>query len=92
MRVQYVPKPSLIPPVLPIIERFMEENNQTLLPPRLLLQRTRIRNVALCGICCISYIIVYQHIFLTSNTNSTTLLKVPLYPYETYFNHFAHGF
>ena len=43
MCVQYVEKPSLILAILPAIEIFIEENNQTL--PRLLLQRRRSRRL-----------------------------------------------
>ena len=85
MCVQYVPKLYLLPAILTIIERFMEENNQPLLQPRLLLQQPRIRNVASFGICCITYININQHIFLTSNKNSNTLLKVQLGLYVNLF-------
>ena len=44
MHVQYVPKRSLIPAVLTIIERFTEKKSQFL--PRLLLQGHRIRKAA----------------------------------------------
>ena len=47
--VSFVTKPSLNQAILTNIERFMEENGQTLLPPWLLLQRPRIKNVALFG-------------------------------------------
>ena len=56
MCVQCVTKPSILPATLTNIERIIEENSQTLLQPRLLLQRPRIRNIAICGIFCISYI------------------------------------
>ena len=45
MSVQYVPKLILIPAILTSIERFTDENSSFL--PRLLLQRPRIRNIAI---------------------------------------------
>ncbi len=44
MCVQCVAKPSLIQVILPSTERFIEENSQTQLQPRLLLQRPRMSN------------------------------------------------
>ena len=60
MCVKCVKRPSLLHAALTGIERFIEENSQTLLQPRLLLQQTRIRNVAIYGIFCISYFKVDQ--------------------------------
>ena len=64
MCVRCVANPSIHPAVLTDIERFIEENSQTLLQPRLLLQRPGIRNVLIFRICCIRYINVNQHFFV----------------------------
>ena len=74
MYVQCVPKPSLIPAVLTSIERFIEENSQTLLPAWLLLHRTKIRNVEVFKICCISYINPYRHIFALNFQNDNYIV------------------
>ena len=58
MCVQYVPKPSLYLAVLISIERFTEENSQTLLLPRLMLQRPRIRNDEILMICLVFFVTI----------------------------------
>ena len=56
INVQYVIKPSLIPVTITSIERFTEEINQTLLQPRLLLNRPGIKHNEKLENCYNSYI------------------------------------
>ena len=78
MCVQCVAKPSLVPAVLTVIEIFIEENSQTVLLPRLLLQEPSNRNVELFEIICISYIYsrleVFFFFWLNNNKNTVDTL------------------
>ena len=73
MCVQYVTKPSLTPEILKHIERFIEENSKTGLPPWVILQRPRIRNVEIFEIGCNSYIHVIKltKFFFKSKLNTS---------------------
>ena len=63
MFVQFVTKPFLDPIILKRIERFTQENNQTLLLPRLLFQRRRTRKIVTSENGCSNYIKANRQIY-----------------------------
>ena len=76
MCVQCVGKSSRTPAIFTIIEKFIEENNQTLLPPWLLLERIRIRNDEIFQLTAI--VTTMDFFLLKENINTNTFIKMKL--------------
>ena len=82
MCVQCVAKPSQIPAALTNIERFTEENSQTMLPPRLLLQRPMIRNVTIFGFAAFVTVLLINIVFLKYKTKPTWIISEGHFPVD----------